>query len=129
WFCAGDSTGQLYVWRLADRSQIISKPLYTDDIVDIAISPAGDEIATLTYTAEVTTWDTLRWEKKRSFALDTNSVKRIEYLAAGRLAAAGETTSLWDTATGMLARQLSPGRYQYVLAATPDKQQFVCGTE
>jgi len=129
WFCAGDSQGKLYVWSLSDRRSVTTQTLYDNDITQIAIAPAGDEIATMTYNQEVTIWETNGWTKKHSFTLDTRGVERMAYMGPQRLVAAGETTSLWDTTVGKLERQLSPGRYQFAMSATPDAQYFAVGTE
>ncbi len=129
WFCAGDTAGQLYAWNVEDRKQLVTKSLYSNDVVQIAISPSGGEIATMTYGQEVTIWETQQWGKKNSFNVDTRGVERILYIADQKLAAAGETTSLWNTATGELEKQLSPGRYQFALAPSLDRKQFAVGQE
>jgi hypothetical protein len=129
WFAVGDSEGLLRVFKLADRSEIVSKQIYQTGVRHVAISPDGTEIATIPYDDQVTVWSADKLESKTSFDIPTNSVERIEYAATGQLAAAGETSSLWNTSTGTQIRELSPGRYNYALARAPDGSVFVSGVE
>ncbi len=127
WFAAGDSEGTIRIWNLSDRKELISKELYSNDITQIAISPDSTEIATTTYADEVTIWNATTLEQKNRFKVETNSLKRILYMSQNLLAASGETTTSWDVSTGKLVQTLSPGRYNNVLAKSPDGKRFVFG--
>ena len=129
WFAAGDSGGRLHIWSLTDRNEIVSKELYKNDISELAISPDSLEIATTSFGSEVTIWGAEKLNQKNRFTIDTNGVEAIKYLSPGVLVAAGETTSSWNTVTGKLRQQLSPGRYNFSLARSSDNQTFVFGTE
>lgn len=127
WFAAGDSDGTLRIWNIADRNELSSKQIYSNDIIQIAISPDAQEIATISYDDEITIWSVDGLQEKNCFKSDTNSLKRIEYMAPGILVAAGETTSRWNVATGKLESQLSRGRYNYTLLRSPDGSRFLFG--
>ena len=120
WFAAGDSEGTLHIWSLADKEELHSKKLYSDDIIQIAISPDSKEIATISYDGEIVIWSADGLQEKNRFKTDTNSLKRIEYMTPGVLVASGETTSSWNVETGKPEKKLSPGRYRYTLARSPD---------
>jgi hypothetical protein len=129
WFAVGDSEGLLRVFNLADRRELISKQVYQPGVQHLAISPDGAEIATIPYDNEVTVWSADKLESKATFEIPTSGVDRIEYAAPGQLAAAGETSSLWNTSTGAQIRELSPGRYNFALARSQDGSVFVSGIE
>jgi hypothetical protein len=129
WFAVGDSDGVLRVWSLADRSELATKKIYATGIQAIAISPDAEEIATIAYDGKVSTWSAPALDQRREFEVDARGVERIEYAAPSQLAAAGATTSIWNTATGARIAQLSPGRYNFALARTPDGSKLLFGGE
>jgi WD40 repeat protein len=129
WFATGDSAGWLRLWSLKDRKEIVSAQISNTGIVDLAIDPTGQEIATIGFTSEVSIWAARNLEKKSRFKVDTNGVKRILYLAGGSLVAAGETTSGWGTASGKLQKKISSGRYYTTLAHSPDRKRWAFGQQ
>ncbi len=129
WLAAGDSEGTLSVWNLSDRTQRVSKKLYSNDITQIAVSPDSQEIATISYNDEVTVWSANQLEQKNRFKLDVRGVKRIVYMSPDLLVAAGEKTVAWDVRTGKLDHVISSARYRHTLALSADRTLFACGTE
>ena len=131
WFAVGDSDGMLRMWSVADHKELNSKQLYANDndIVQIAVSPDGQEICTISYDDEITLWSAQQLEQKNRFKVDTDSLKQIEYLTNDLLVAAGKTTSSWNVRTGKLEKVLSPGRYNFSLARSPDGKRFLFGEE
>ncbi|MBC7967898.1 MAG: hypothetical protein H7Z17_18460, partial [Fuerstia sp.] len=129
WFAAGDSEGTLRIWNLSDHKELISKKLDATGIIQIAISPDSQEIATIGYNDEIMIWSADQLKQKNRFKVDTNGLKRIEYMTPELLVAAGETTSSWNVGTGKLEKLLSPGRYNFTLARSPDGEQFLFGEE
>lgn len=127
WFAVGDSNGMVRVWSLEDRKELFAKELDDNAVTFIAISPDSKEVATIAYDSKVAIWNAETLAPLREFEIDTNGLSRIEYLAPGQLAAAGETTTLWDTATGKQIREISPGRYTRALARTADGSKFLFG--
>ncbi len=127
WFAVGDSTGTARIWSLDDRKEIVAKELGSNGIQWLAISPDAQEIATISYNNEVTTWSAATLEQQNKFKVNTNGLKRIEYAAPKMLAAAGESTSLWNTSTGAVVQELSPGRYSFALGRSPDAARFIFG--
>ncbi len=127
WFAVGDSTGKVRIWSLEDRSEIVAKELGTNSIEGLAISPDGQEIATISYDNKINVWSADQLEPRNRFEVDTNSVNHIEYVAPNVLAAAGETTSLWNPSTGEMVQAFSAGRYSHALARSPNGEQFILG--
>ncbi len=127
WFAAGDSEGQLKIWRVGDRKEVHSKKIFSTGITQIAISPDGQEIAMISYDVDVVIYESSTLEKKNQFKITSNGLKNIEYVADGQLAAAAETTTVWNTATGKQEQLLSPGRYQSSLARSKDGKWFAFG--
>ncbi len=129
WFAAGDSEGTLRVWNIPDREELNSKNLYSTGIIQIAVSPDSQDIATISYNDEITIWTADQLQQKNRFKVDTNGLKRIEYMTPEFLVVAGETTSSWNVRTGKLERTLSPGRYIFTMARNPDGTRFLFGVE
>lgn len=129
WFAVGDSEGTLRIWSLLDRRQLVSKPLYRSGVRHIAISPDAREIATISYNSEVTIWTADKLEQNRKFKVTASGVERIEYVGPNLLAAAGDSTTMWDTRTGIKAHDLPAGRYNFALARSPDGTKFVFDVE
>ena len=129
WFVAGDSEGTLRMWSISDHREVHEKQLYPTGIAQIAISPDGQDIATVTYSDEITVWTAKDLQQKSRFKAETNNLERIEYMSAELLAAAGETTTLWNVGTAALDRTLSPGRYNFTLARSPDGTRFLYGKQ
>ena len=127
WFAAGDSEGLIHVWNIAERNELISKKIYPTGIVQVAVSPDSSEIATITYSDEVTIWSSDKLEQKKRFKVDTNGVKRIMVINSDSIAVAGETTSSWSVASGKLIQKLSSGRYNFTLARLRDKNRILVG--
>lgn len=127
WFATGDSDGMVRVWSFADRKELFAKELDDNAVTCIAISPDSKELATIAYSSEVAVWNAETLAPVTKFEVDENGLNRIEYLAPGQLAAAGETTTLWDTKTGKKIRELSPGRYTRALARNADGSRFLYG--
>jgi WD40 repeat protein len=128
WFAVGDSNGMVRIFSLNGRSELLASKIYDSGVQHVAISPDGHEIATIGYDGVVSLWNS-QLQPKTKFNVDTSGVERVEYTAPGLLAAAGETTALWNTATGAKVRELSPGRYSFALARSPDGKQFIHGAE
>ena len=129
WFAVGDSEGTLRIWSLEDRKELVSKQLYRSGIQHIAISPDASEIATITYDSDVTIWTADKLEQKQKFKVTASGVERIEYVGPNLLAAAGESTTMWNTNTGAKAHDLPAGRYNFALARTSDGTKFIFGAE
>jgi WD40 repeat protein len=127
WFAVGDSNGTVRIWSLEDRKELFAKELDDNAVTYLAISPDSKELATISYDSKVAIWNAETLAPLKEFEIDTNGLNRMEYLAPGQLAAAAETTTLWDTAEGTQIRELSPGRYTRALARNADGSKFVYG--
>jgi len=127
WFATGDSEGQLTTWSLENRTQLVSKKIYSNGVTQIAISPDGQEIATINYTSDIAIWNKDKLEPKKGFKVDAPGLKKIMYVATDLLATAGETTSIWKVSSGTLESSLSPSRYHFSLATSNDNKRFAYG--
>ena len=126
WVAAGDSEGTLRIWDLADRNEPSTKKLYSTGITQIAISPDSQELATTSYTSEVTVWSAETLEQKHQLKIEAG-LKQILYMAPNLLVAAAEKTTLWNVSEGKLVKTLSPGRYNASLAYSKDGKSFAFG--
>ena len=127
WFAAGDSDGLLKVWSMDDRKEVFSKKIFSTGITEIAISPDGQEIAMISYDVDVAIYQSSTLEKKNQFKISSNGLENILYVSQGQIAAAAETTTVWNTITGKVEQTLSPGRYQSSLARSHDGKWFAFG--
>ena len=127
WLAAGDSTGMLRMWNIATRQELQAKQCYSNDIVQVAIAPNSDALATISFDNEVTVWNAADMKERKRFEITTRELKRIAFLDQDSLVAAGETTSVWNVATGKEEKQLSPGRYRYTLASKLTGKRLVYG--
>jgi WD40 repeat protein len=129
WFVVGDSNGVLRVWNLADRSEIVTKEIYSTGIPGLSISPDGKELATYTYGGEVTIWSTDKFEEIKKFEPDTTQLKEIMYVAPGVLAVVGESTLTCNTATGAVIEKFPDTRFAGGLARSADGSKFTYGAD
>ncbi len=104
----GDSEGTVTIWNIADRTELVSKKVDTNDIVDLAFSPDSQSIATISFDSEVFIWSTGKLEPKSKFKFTTNTVRNIGFVDNDKLLALGEKASIWNIADGKLAKDL-PG--------------------
>lgn len=126
WVAAGDSEGTIRIWDLTERKERTSKKLYSTGITQIAFSPNSQEIATTTYTSEVTIWAADSLEQKSQFKVEPG-LKQILYMEQNLLVAAAEKTTLWNVSEGKPEKTLSLGRYNASLARSNDGKWFAFG--
>jgi WD40 repeat protein len=124
WVAAGDSEGVLRIWSLADKKEIASKKIGTNDVAEFAISPDSQEIAATSYDGVVTVWSANSLEKRKEFKVNSSGLEQLAYMAPGVLVAAAEKMSTYDTATGEIGQTLTTGRYNFTLSPTPDSNLF-----
>lgn len=129
WCVAGDAAGLLRKFDIPQRKQIGTKQMGSKDIVRMAISPDGKEIATLPFTSDVSIWDADTLEKKTSFKVDARDIKHLQYIKAGCLIASGESMSTWDTATGQKLKTYPSQKYQSAISISADNRQLVFGAK
>ena len=127
WCAVGDAGGILRTFDIAGRKELVSRETDTHDIVGLAISPDGKEIATSPFVSEITVWNADTLEKKGTIDVDAREVKHLEYIGPNVLIAAGETMSTWDTASGKKLKTYPSGKYQTAVALAPNRQELVFG--
>jgi WD40 repeat protein len=126
---AGDSEGTVKIWTLDDRTELISKKVDNNDIVDLAFSPDSQSIATISFGNEISVWSTNTLDTKSKFKVSTNSVGRIGFADNDRLIVLGENTSVWKIADGKLDKELAGDRYSRVIDYSNDRQSIILGGE
>ncbi len=120
WVAAGDSTGLVRVWQLADQKEIVSKKIYNNDVVQLAISDDGQEIATATYGNEVSVWAATNLEAKSKFETQSSGITRLCYLGTDKLLIAGQSVTVWSTVTGKLLETIFETGYLQSVARSKD---------
>ncbi len=127
WFVVGDSEGNVQVWSTADKKVVSKQPLHDSRVVQVVVAPNGQQIATIGHDNTVFIWKASDLSAISKIEVDTNGLKRIAYVSNDELAAAGETTSLYDVASGKVKRQLSPGRYNATLQSSLNHDRLIYG--
>jgi hypothetical protein len=119
WLAAGSSEGMLRLWRLTDQKEVISKKIYRNNVVQIAISDDSQEIATCTHGADITIWasETLNEKKKLAAAGST----KLCYSGPNKLAVAGKAMEVWNTETGEKLETLMDDGYPQSIARSMDR--------
>ena len=137
WFVTADVLGKLYRWELASRKLTKVKDIGMFDIADLAISADGKEIAVLRCKlgeGVVALVDSQNFALKSNFSIDKDKndkfridkwgniqifsadyadrlnlqvSNRLEYIDNNRLVTMGRGTSIWNTATGELERDIN----------------------
>ncbi len=128
WFAMGDSAGNVQVWSVADKKLVHEKKLHQTAVVQVVASPDNKHLATISFDETVSIWNASDLAPVSNFNVDTNGLKRIAYMTDKLIAAAGETTSIYDVATGKAERKLSPGRYNFTLQTTADGSRLIYGS-
>lgn len=128
---AGDSNGELRVWRLADYQSLFTAQAHTDWAGAVAFSPDGQHLASGGDDAMIHLWEIATGQSIRTFAEHSNYVQAIAFHPQGQLVSGSHdgTIKLWDTGTGQVLRTLrghaGPVR---AVAFSPDGQTLASGS-
>jgi WD40 repeat protein/transcriptional regulator with XRE-family HTH domain len=99
----GTSTGQVWLWRVVDRTPLVALLGPTGAIWALAISADGHLVASGSTDGVVRLWDTSTGRAVASLEGHTGMLRSVTLSADGQLVASGGsdgTVRLWDTSTG-----------------------------
>ncbi len=106
---AGTSTGQVWLWRVADRTPLVAIEGHAGAIWGLALSADGQLLASGGMDGVVRLWDTATGRSLASLQRHNGLIRSVALSGDGRLVASGGTDGvvrLWDTTTGQPALTL-----------------------
>jgi WD40 repeat protein/DNA-binding SARP family transcriptional activator len=128
---AGDSNGELRVWRLADYQSLLTVQGHTDWAGAVAFSPDGRQLASGGDDAMVHLWDIATGQSVQTFAEHSNYVQAIAFHPQRQLASGSHdgTIKLWNADTGQAAQTLTGhGAPVRAVAFSPDGKLLASGS-
>ncbi len=129
WVACGDSQGTMRIWDLGTRQERVSKPLYQNDIVDLAISPNNQAIATISFDSEVAVWSADTLEPKAKFKANARGVRRIAFVQDDSVIALGEQAEVWKIDGRQADKVIAGDRFNMAIAPSRDRKQILLGSE
>ena len=106
---AATSTGEVYLWRIADRALLATLRGHDGAVWGVALSPDGRLVASGGFDQTVRLWDAVSGRLLATFQGHTGGVNGVALSADGRLVASGSydgTARLWEAASGRLLATL-----------------------
>ncbi|MBV9168753.1 MAG: hypothetical protein JOZ81_01550, partial [Chloroflexi bacterium] len=100
---AGTSSGQVWLWRVADRTPVLGVQGHIGTVWSVALSADGQLLASGGGDRVVRLWETRTGEPLATLQGHTGMVRGVALSADGQLAAScglDGTVRLWDTRTG-----------------------------
>jgi WD40 repeat protein/transcriptional regulator with XRE-family HTH domain len=126
------STGEVYLWRIADRALLATLRGHDGAVWGVALSPDGRLVASGGFDQTVRLWDAASGRLLATFQGHTGGVNGVALSADGRLVASGSydgTVKLWEAASGRLLRTLEGhGAGVNGVALSADGQRVVSGS-
>ena len=120
----GTSTGELRLWRAADRTLLARLEGHTGQVQGVALSPTGDLVASGGVDGTVRLLETSTGRLLATLRGHTGGVRTVALSADGRLLASGGedgTVRLWEASSGRLQATLegcTGGVWGVALSAT-----------
>jgi WD40 repeat protein len=103
---AGDSLGQVLLWRVADGQPLWSAIGHTQWVRSVAFAPDGKILASSSLDGTIKIWDVLTGQLLQTFPGDI-AIRTVTFSPDGSTIASGGldlTIRLWDIQTGQLLR-------------------------
>jgi WD40 repeat protein len=130
---AGTPTGDVRVWRVADRTLLLVVPGHTGMVMGVAISSDGRLVASAGFDGTVRVWQTSSGQLLATLQGHTSMVYGVTVSGDGTvLASAGAdgTVRLWQAATGqLLATLLGHIGVVWCVALSRDGRLLASGAE
>ncbi|MGE3437640.1 MAG: c-type cytochrome domain-containing protein [Blastocatellales bacterium] len=102
--------GEVKIWSVAERKEILSIRGHRDNIFDVAFSPDGTSLATCSYDRLIKLWDAATGKEIKTLKDHTDAVFSIAFSPDGKRlasASADRTVKVWDVETGQRIYTLS----------------------
>ena len=130
---AGTTTGEICLWRAADRTLLLSIPGHAGLVWRVALSTEHGLIASASEDGTVKLWEAGSGRPLATFEGHTDFVQAVAISGDGGLVASGSqdgSVKLWRAPTGELVRTLdSPGGGVLSVDLSRDGSLVVCGTQ
>ena len=105
----GTSTGEVCLWRVADRTMLLSVQGHTGPIMGVALSGDGQLVASGGFDRTVRLWEASTGKLLATLQGHSSEVYRVALSADGRLVASASqdgTIKLWEAPSGRLLTTL-----------------------
>ncbi len=105
----GTATGEVHLWRVADRTLLMAVQGHSGPSMGVALSGDGRLVASASWDETVKLWEAASGQLLATLRGHTGRVWRVALSADGRLVAssgADGTVRLWETASGELRATL-----------------------
>src|SRR6478672_7841230 len=110
YLAAGTTTGELCLWRVADRTPLLSVQGHTSAVWGVALSADGRLLASGSFDGMVRLWETASGRLLATLEGHTGAVRGVALSADGQLLASGSEDGtavwLWEAASGRLLATL-----------------------
>ncbi|HZO28667.1 MAG TPA: helix-turn-helix domain-containing protein [Chloroflexota bacterium] len=106
---AGTSTGEVCIWRVADRTLLAALRGHSSGILGVAVNADGSLVTAVGYDGIVRVWDVPAGRLVFRAADHSGPVYSVALTADGRFVASGstdQTVKLWELASGRLVATL-----------------------
>ena len=132
WLVAGESTGNVRVWRLPDTRLCHTMIGHDGGVTAVAIARDSTWLVTGGQDQLLRIWDIATGRLVRTLAGHRGTVRAVTVAPDGATVASGSddgTVYIWETATGALTRTLRTGGQLTTLAISPDNTRIAidCG--
>ena len=129
WLASGDSGGQLRIWNMQDRTEVVALNADDGDVSQVAFSPNSQLIATTNYSGVVRLWQTSDGKAVRSLKLAEQEQKSLLFVSDSLLASVGENSVVWNIESGEQSTVLSPDRLMGSALALSDDRRWLAFTD